>query len=78
MSKEQYDMIKEILAADEKIMPDDIRFAWYGYIQALYKCDRLSFEESEELGNMLNIDSEKQTDIYDALAGGISDLSKSE
>lgn len=71
-----YEMIKEILKADDKIIGDDVRFAWYGYIQALYKCERLTFEESEELGDMLNIDAEKQTDVYDALAGGISDLSE--
>lgn len=54
-------------------MPEHVSHAWFGYLQAMYRLGELSLDEVETLSGLLGLESEMQTDLFDALTGGIED-----
>lgn len=73
MSTKRFNDLKEILDADVQVMPDYVSHAWFGYLQAMYRLGELSLDEVETLSGMLGLTATMQTDLFDALTGGIED-----
>ena len=71
--KEEYRILTEVFDVDLDKMTPAMKYAWFGLLFGYYDSQRLALDDYKELRDRLGFKESEASDIYDALAGGITE-----